>query len=363
MLKFLNLEPEIFGIDISDSSLKIVKLIRKRKVFRLVSFNEVKIKKGVIKEGVIQDQETLANIIKMACSTVKGKKLGTKYVIVSLPEEKSFSQLIQMPKMTEEELKLALPFEAENYIPLAINKSYLDFQVINSSKKNSKSLDLLVNVMSRTIIDSYVLCLKKAGLMPCILEVEPQAIVRALLKNGENNLPIILIDLGRDSTTFIIFYDNYIRFTCSIPIYSQQLTNAISDSLGINLHEAETLKIKYGLKKREKEHYNISKIIEPVLHDLVIQIKKYIDFYYGHATHEYSPHDGKIEKIILSGGGASLKNLPDFLSKELEIPVELGNPFINIILPKNNNFPKEDILSFTTVLGLALRGSNEQLDY
>lgn len=363
MLKFLNLEPEIFGIDISDSSLKIVKLIKKRKGFSLVSFNEVKIKQGVVKEGVIQDQETLASIIKMACSTVKGKKLDTKYAIVSLPEEKSFSQLIQMPKMTEEELKLALPFEAENYIPLAINKSYLDFQVINANKKNSKHLDLLINVMPRTIIDSYVSCLKKADLMPCILEVEPQAIVRALLKNGENTLPVILIDLGHDSTTFIIFQDNSIRFTCSIPIYSQQLTNSISDSLGINLHEAETLKIKYGLKKKEKEHYNIDKSLEPILHNLVTQIKKYIDFYHGHSTHEYSSQDSKIEKIILSGGGANLKNISDFLYKELKIPVELGNPLINIILSKKNIFPDKDILSFTTALGLALRGASEQLDY
>ena len=155
MLKFLNLEPEIFAIDINDSSLKIIKLIKKRKGFSLVSFNDVKIKQGVIKEGIIQDKEALANIIKKACNTVKGKKLGTKYAIISLPEEKSFSQLIQMHKMTEEELKLALPFEAGNYIPLAIDNAYLDFQIINSPQDNLTHLDLLINAMPKSIIDNY----------------------------------------------------------------------------------------------------------------------------------------------------------------------------------------------------------------
>lgn len=362
MFKFLNLEPEIFGMDINDSSLKIVKLIKKRKGFSLVSFNEVKIKEGVIKQGIIQDEETLANIIKMVCNTVKGKRLGTKYAVVSLPEEKSFLQLIQMPKMTEEELRLALPFEAENYIPLAINKAYLDFQVINLHKNNSKHLDLLINAMPKFIIDSYMSCCKKAGIIPCILEVESHAIARALLKSGKDIPPVILIDLGCNSTSFIIFSDDSIHFTSSIPISSQQLTNAISDNFGINVHKAETLKIKYGLDKKEKEHYNIDKIITPILHDLVIQIKKYIDFYYRHEFHGNSLPKDKIEKIILSGGGANLKNISDFLSKELEISVELGNPFTNIILPKKSNFPHENILSFTTVLGLALRGASEQLD-
>ena len=362
MFKFLNLEPEIFGIDINDSSLKIVKLKRKLRGFDLVSFNELKIKQGVIKEGIIQDQETLANIIKMACVTVKGKRLGTKYAIVSLPEEKSFSQLIQMPKMTGEELKSAVPFEAENYIPLAINKAYLDFQVINSHKENSKHLDLLINVMPKYIVDSYVLCCKKASLMPCILETESQAIARALLKNGNNIPSVILIDLGYDSTNFIIFSGDSIRFTCSIPISSQQLTHAISDGLGVSLHKAEALKIKHGLNKKEKGHDDIDKAIEPILHDLATQIKKYIDFYHGHPFHEDSLSNGKIGKIILSGGGANLKNISDFLSKELKIAVELGNPFTNIISPKNNNFTHKDILSFTTALGLALRGASEQLD-
>lgn len=354
MLKFLNLEPEIFGIDISDSSLKIAKLVKNKKSFSLVSFNEVEIKRGIIKNGVIQDQETLANIIKIACSMVKGKKLGTKYAIVSLPEEKSFLQLIQMPKMTEEELRLALPLEAENYIPLTIDKSYLDFQIINPHKYNSKQLDLLINVMPKSIVDSYVSCCKKAGLVPYILEVESQAIARALLKDEKNILPVIIIDLGHDSTNFIVFSGNSICFTYSIPISFKQFTHTISNSLAIDFHKNKMLK---------KEHHNINKTTEVFLHDLVIQIKKYINFYHGHSSHEnFSENNNNIEKIILSGEGANVENISDFLSKELKMSVEIGNPFTNIITPKNNSLPYNSISSFTTALGLALRGAREQLD-
>src|SRR3989338_10690502 len=107
MLKFFNIQPEVFGVDVSDMSLKIAKVQKWRGGFRLVSCNEVALASGIVKEGVILDQDALAKSIRLACSSVKGKKLATKYVAVSLPEEKSFSQVIQMPHMTEAELALA----------------------------------------------------------------------------------------------------------------------------------------------------------------------------------------------------------------------------------------------------------------
>ena len=110
MLDFLSLKPEVFGLDINDRCIKIVKLNKKRGFLELTSINEVKLKPGIISGGIIQDEKSLSAIIKTACQTVKGRKLKTKYAAVSLPEEKSFLQVIQMPKMEENELKSAVFF-------------------------------------------------------------------------------------------------------------------------------------------------------------------------------------------------------------------------------------------------------------
>ncbi|OGZ70590.1 MAG: hypothetical protein A3F47_01455 [Candidatus Staskawiczbacteria bacterium RIFCSPHIGHO2_12_FULL_38_11] len=367
MPKFLNINPEIFGIDINDLSLRIVKLKKVGNNFKLVSFNEAQIKPGVIKEGAIQDEASLASIIKDACASVKGKKLGTKYAIISLPEEKSFSQVIQMPYMNHEELITAVPFEAENYIPLAIDKVYLDFQILEEHKgqNNSSHLDLMINVMPKNVVDAYVSCFKKAGLIPCILEVESQAIVRSLLRMEQKMPSMVFVDFGQTKTSFIIFSGNSIRFTCTIPVSSQQLTHAIVDGLGISFEKAEELKVKKGLEtKKEDKSSDIASLISPILSDLAEQIKKYINFYQGHVSHEYFPSDGKIDKIILCGGGANLKELPDFLFKKLKIQVEVGNPLLNILPEKKNkkkSIPSEKILSYTTALGLALRGADTNL--
>ncbi len=367
MFKFLNLQPEIFAIDINDSSIKVVKLEKKKQGFLLVSYNELAISPGIVNEGVIANQEALAALIQRACAKIQGKKLATKYVILALPEEKSFSQIIQMPAMTNQELQKSLRFEAENYIPLPIDKVYLDFQVVLPHKRgaDAKHLDVLTNVMPKAIVDSYVACAKAAGFIPCVLEVESQAIARALIKNSRSETPVAIIDLGKDNTSFIIFSDTSVRFTTSVPFSSKQLTAAIADRLKLKINKAEELKVAHGFlaKKNHKENKEVMAAMEPLLSDLAEKVKKYISFYQGHASHDYFPSDdNNIGKIILCGGGANLKGLPKFLSQMLGIPVELGDPFINIVPCREGQkcpIIYQKALSYSTAFGLALRGANE----
>lgn len=370
MLEFLTLKPEAFGLDIADSSLKIIKLKKRGKFLGLASFGGARIKPGIIEKGEIKDKDALAKIIKEAVSKVKGEKIKTKYVVISLPEEKAFLQVIQMPLIGEEELKKAVYFEAENYIPLPIEGVYLDFQIVKPISNHLDHLDILITALPKDIVDPYVFCLKKAGLIPKILEIESQAIARALIRDEVSPYPLLLIDLGATRTSFNIFSGYSVRFTSSVPISSQKFTEAISKNLEISLAEAENLKIKYGLErkqrlkiksktKKEIEGKRIFEAIAPLLKDLVEKIKTYLTYYHTHVHHEHLPLNSKeIEKILLCGGGANVKGLTDFLSFELKIPVELGNPWVNILPEPLKEVPElsyEKSLSYTTALGLALR--------
>ncbi len=365
-MKFLELKYEAFGLDINDSSLKLAKLKKRHGGFVLSSFNEAKIARGIIEDGVVKKEDALAKIIKYAYDTAKGKKIKTKYVVASLPEEKSFLQVIQMPKMTREELELAVPFEAENYIPMPISDVYLDFQVISPAKDYLNYLEVMIAAMPKKIVDSYVSCFKKAGLMPIILESESEAIIRALVEKETKSSFLILVDFGENNTNFIVFSGSSVRFTCSIPISSRMLTEAISESMKISFYEAEKLKIEHGLTNGKTSRSStraekISQIMTPILEDLMKQIKKYISFYRDHSSYEYLLPDGKKEKILICGGGAELKGLADFMSKSLETQVELGGSLINYMIKKPKNLIKKDLISFTTAIGLALRQTDDNL--
>ena len=374
MIKFLTLNPKAFGLDFSNLSLKIVNLKKRGRFFNLASWGETKIEPGIIKQGEIMNQEVLSDIIKNSLTKLKGEKLKIKNVVASLPEKYAFLQVIKMPKMEEKELKTAVPFEAENYIHFHIDEVYVDFEVVPSlNGYSNKSMNVLIAAIPKKIVDPYVYCLKKAGLSLQALEIESQSISRSLIKNQISSFPVLLIDFGRSNTSLIIFSYSSLFFTSSIFISSFDLTQAISRSLNIELVEAEKLKLKHGLEnqlnkkminsKKGKVPSQMSKDINqamaPVLSSLVKKIKKYLDYYESHADN-YSSSDCKgVEKIILSGRGSNLIGLDDFFYSQLGIPVELGNPWINILPSPLRQVPKmsfKESLGYTSALGLALRG-------
>ena len=357
MLDFLKLHPETFGLDISDLSVKIIKLKKKRGGFKLSCFGETPIKPGLIKKGEIKNEKSLIEIIKKAITNVKGEKIASKNVVASLPEEKAFLQVIQTPKMQEEKLKNAIYFEAENYIPMSMNDVYLDFQIVTRPTARLPYFEILIAAAPKKIVDPYVALLSKAGLIPQALEIASQAINRSLIKNEFSAAPALLIDFGLTGTRFIISRSNSLRFTSSISASINDITSAIAKSLSINFEKAEELKLKYGIpkniagakKQKGAEEQKVFSAMAPILRDLTEQIKKHLVYCRSHLG-------GKnIAKIIICGGGANLKGLADFCSAQLKLPVEIGNPWINI--GKNPpELPLKQSLRYTTAIGLALRG-------
>jgi len=347
-------------LDFSDLSLKIVKLEKKGGDLKLVSAGEMPLKPGLIRHGEIKKEEELAQAIKKALSEIGGKKIKTKYVVASLPEEKAFLEVIQMPKVSEEELRSAVIFEAENHIPLPIEEVYLDFQIIAPLQDHLDHHDILITALPKTIVDPYVSCLKKAGLKPLFFEMESSAISRALIKNETARAPVLIVDFGQARTSFIIFSGHSLRFTFSIPVSSQSFTEAIARSMKIDSGKAEKLKAKYGLEIRAtKEGGEVFDAMIPPLTDLSEQIKKCLEYYQTHASHEHLPESKGVEKVLICGGGAVLKGLTTLLSQQLGLPVDFGNPWVNIFerdKKEMEKFPAEESLKYTTALGLALRG-------
>jgi type IV pilus assembly protein PilM len=359
-MEFFSLKPKTFGLDISDLSLKFLMLKKTKKEFKVSSFGELSIEPGIIEGGEVKDEEKLAGIVKEVTEKVK-----TKYVVASLPEEKAFLHVVKMPVMSEEDLKSAIVFEAENYIPLPVNEVYLDFEIIPQVENTAKNLEVLLAGVPKKVVDSYLRVLKTADLKPVAFEIESLAIARALINNRVTTQPVLIVDLGATRSSIIIFDRKSIRFTTSISISGMGFTELIAKNLKISFEEAERLKIEEGLgeslkiKIDEKTDFkmtknNIFEILIPALIDLIQQIEKYIDYYQIHALSSDLPErERKIQKIIICGGGANLKGLKEFLELELKIPVEIGNPLIN--LGEVKNFPKEKSLSFTTAIGLASR--------
>ena len=347
-MEFLSLKNNAFALDISDYSLKILKLKKKGKKIVVSSFGEKEIEKGVIEKGKVENHKRLAQIIKEGLLEVKGEKIKTNKAIISLPEEKTFLFYLKTPKLEKEDLFLLVNSESKNFLPLPVENFSLDFEVL-PQKENSNFFEVLVCAVEKEILEGYFLAAKEAGIFPIIFEPESLSVCRAIFEKEEKD-PLLVVDFGRSKTNFIVFWQGFVRETFSFPLSSQNLTEQIMRSLQVSFEKAEELKFEYGLGKvfkldEKKWRNEIFEAILPPVVALAQEMRKYI-FYYE--THDKM----RVSKILLVGGGANLKGLVRFLSYETDLKVERANPFLKI----SSSFPVDKKMGFATAVGLGLLG-------
>ncbi|MBI4128549.1 MAG: type IV pilus assembly protein PilM [Parcubacteria group bacterium] len=357
------LEPKFktFGLDISDQSVKVAAIEKMNDgTLELVSFGEEVVHSGAIEHGEIKDPSFVARAIQSAMQSAIGKPLTSPYIIASLPEEKSFARVIQLPRMKKEELAAAVPWEIEANIPLPVDQVYYDWQTVSAEANSLDHVDILIGATPQGVVDQYLDTVRKAGLTPFAFEVESIPVSRALLVNGVAEKPVLICDLGFNRTSFIIVSGEAVRFTSSTTFSSGQMTQQIAKDLAISLVEAEKVKRTYGLDKKQLGG-KILRSVSDILARIVGYAQTHIAYYRDHGTHEHGTPP-EISEILLCGGGANLIGLDTFLSVELKLPVRRGNPWTNILKPPLKEIPLlpyERSLSYATAIGLALRAVEE----
>lgn len=358
-----------FGLDVSGSSFKLLQLKKEGKEAKVLGYSDVSLPKGLIISDAISDAKTFAYLFRQAVLRPQYGKLEGSQVIASLPESKSFVRVIQIPPMSDAETETAVPVEAESFIPLPIDQVYLDWQKLgvhpvkssvggvasqsfDGVKSNGKQ-EVLIIASPKEFVDKYLQILESAGLVVRALEVESQSCHRALI--DFNAKPTCLIvDLDAFRTSLIMVEEGNLQFTSSIPIAGSSFTESIARSLGVSSQKAEMIKRKVGISNTA-EYPNIKTALLPVIGNLVAEIKNIVKFHSEHSQN-------KVQKIILAGGSAKLKNLAESLAPEFQaegLTVEMGKPWVNLPEIKSPPFDEFDSLSYTTAIGLAMRGIAE----
>ena len=95
-------------------------------------------------------------------------------------------------------------------------------------------------------VKNIMRCVKKAGLTPKNLILEPFASAVAVLDNDELQEGVCLVDIGGGTTDVAIFLDGIIRHTAVIPYGGNVITEDIKEGCSIIEKQAELLKIKFG---------------------------------------------------------------------------------------------------------------------
>ncbi len=379
-----------FGLDISDKSIKVAQLEKNKKGHELTAICQHDIPEGLISKGEILDAKKLVDHVKKTVHCCQPEIKG-QHVIASLPEVKTYIKLINVKRETqnkhdreiiETKIKKILP----NHVPLPINESFFDWQII---REKNNYYQILVGVAPQKIIDDFTKVIKEAGFYPMALEIEAQAILRAILpksnyylkkpfllkeanfseilkkihlnlkqkkeeqKNNQEakkNKPVYLVvDAGATRSGLTLWADGTIKFTTSLKTCGDNLTKKIEEQLKLEKKEAEKLKKIYGLKKNSSKT-NLNKILMPELKSFCQEIETAKNFY----QKNFDEKENNFE-ILLTGGMSNLKELDNEIAKKIKIKVHNADPLKNISTRSGVLPQKDQKQSFATAIGLALR--------
>ncbi|MFZ5391105.1 MAG: type IV pilus assembly protein PilM, partial [Patescibacteria group bacterium] len=336
-------QPQVqhLGLDISDRSLKLVQFKKNLKGhLSLRAYATRPIPAGVFNEGEIKQPETFQNIIQDMLAKPQTGKFTTNNVVACLPETKTFLMTISLPPMPETEMSTAVKWEAEHHIPIAIEDTYLDWQLINPAATADKQT-LLLGLAPKNIVNSYAESLNKAGLIPLALEIEALALIRSVIakEDLDKKQSALIMDFGATRTSLIVLNDQSVQFTVSLPVSGLNITATLAKELKMTETEAEKAKILCGLDPKRCQGA-VYEIMESAFKDLIKKIKQALRYQSDHFPEQ------PVGQIVLCGGGANFGKLDSLLAKELKLPIRKSNAWQ--YLHGDPPFNKEQLNSLAT---------------
>lgn len=253
------------GLDIGTYSLKIIEVAGLSEKPVLTGIGSKKIL-GLSGKDISDSIKTIA----------EESKISAKEVNISVAGPCVMVRFISMPRMNEKDLKSAIKFEAEKFIPVNINDCVIDFQVLGKDPKDNK-MNILLAAVKKDYLSGRMRLVENAGFKVVSVNVDSFAVVNAFLKNFQANLgekTHAILNIGARVTNLSILTGSVINFARDIAVGG--------------------------------DDFNIEKS-KPVFNNLIDEVK--LSFGY-HENQGGKP----VDELYVSGGGC-LKGLDDAIQE------------------------------------------------
>jgi type IV pilus assembly protein PilM len=232
-------------VDIGSSLIKVVEARPGKGGVEIAALGVGPTPPGAVENDIVVDPQALGHAIRqlLAESGIKCKRCvsavsGQSSVVV---------RIIEVPKMTKQELGETMKWEIERHVPFSANEILMDFQPIErpGAAPDDQSMEVLLAVAQQEVVNTHVDALFAAGLDPVAIDVEPLAVCRSLIDlsgDGEGAQTVAVINIGAETTDLGVFREGILAFPRTVPLAGDAVTRAISDTLNIPIEQAERLK-------------------------------------------------------------------------------------------------------------------------
>lgn len=343
---------DAIGLDIGSGSVKMADVVLRNGKPYLKRMALMESPERAVEEGAIAEEDLLADTLQKLAA--KNGFAGGR-VAAALGGRNLFIREVNFPRMTEKEMREAIRWDLEKYVPFSPDNLYFDFWIVGSGATEMEVRVLLVAV-PKEVVDSLVRVVKKAGLKLIAIDIEPLAIQRTLPAVAD----CMVIDSGAAVSQVTLFQKHSPVFTRNIPIGGNQFTETMMEGLEIGREEAELVKHRGANLLEPVESSSeaadiVQSQIDRVVAELAGEVRRTLEYY------QVQNRNVSISSVFITGGGAKMAQLPEKLSAILELPVVLHDPLLNMeIAPSfNRQYLRGVGPQMAVAVGLALRGCEE----
>jgi type IV pilus assembly protein PilM len=318
MFKFSRGSNRTVGLDIGSSSVKVIEFDHSGDQPTLVKFGRCGLLPEAIVDGEIMDRDVVVDTV---AELMELNEVTSKEVVTGVSGRAVIVKKIQMDKMSDQEARDAIRWEAEQHIPFDIDDVSLDFQVLNRETDPEK-MDVLLVAAKKEMLESRADLIRAAGLTPTVIDVDSFAVQNAFERNYEypEDSVTLLLNVGCFVSNVNIVKNGVPYFTRDLSFAGNAILEAMQKDLGVDYDEASDILESPGEDRLDDLHSIVSLVGE----ELAVGIEKSLSYLRasGEADH--------IDRICLSGGAAHAPGLREAIEKRQGSPVEIANPFRNV---------------------------------
>jgi type IV pilus assembly protein PilM len=284
------------GLDVGSSSIKVLALgPRKGASARpIIGQRLVPLETG-------QDVDA-SEAVRAAVSVLR---LPTRTVNLAVSGQWVVIRIIELPAMKPTELKQALPFEAQRYLPFNIQDVIVDGVVLGPSEGGKDWV--LVVACKKDLLERRVDWVRRAGLSAAVVDVDALALANGYVA-GANGYRVqgtrALINIGAQMTNLVIFRDQTPYLVRDIPWGGEKLIRGAADQLG-----ADTAAVGQALRQNQLTS-EMSSAVTLSSETLVTELQLSFDYFENHFGQPP-------EELFVSGGVGQSEGLVGALRSHL----------------------------------------------
>jgi len=352
------------AIEIGTNSLKLLQLAKFRSSFKVVKADYVVFENNKGDSSPIL-RDTLGQLIRE--NQVKGD------VATSIPLNRINTYSYILPSMPVDEIESAIIWKIKQNLTPGTHFDDLSFDYVccNPQKDGDKDIHALVFVINKKIVMDMIKFFKDLSLDLISVEPQPYAIIEvlSLSKNISEQETVLVLQLGATNSSIIIVSSGHPYLIMPLAVSGKGFTEALANYYQFDWAKAEALKIKAGLGELQlNEAQNASEascfpVLSSQLENMIIDIEHTFKYFSQQFAKSKAP---AIERLVLCGGTAALKNLDKFLSNALKVPVNVFDPvdfFTSHSEYEVSPVVKNNSTAFASALGLATKFINGGLGF